>query len=268
MIFVKTDYEEEFSARARWIYNLIGRSLGAAFRIGKKIYIKGLENRVESGANLILASHAHAWADITALFKAYSKRGEGQRQLIFSPNREIYDLEQFRSLTERYVEKTWGKEALEKLRFKLAIPPFTKLVSSSIQGIESVPFDLRNMRNNIMAKKEIKYLLWHRQRAVAILEFYKDSHSLKPMFLVSRGSIKIPLELFDKYGIDECPITMFATRVEGKDIYINIGKPEHILRFSYKDEEKKERKERAKTINDAKDYFEDKLERLYFGERL
>ena len=215
-------FEEEFENFKPVIKRLTRFAL-----LGKKVQIKGEENFVEKGPNIIVGNRIGSFKDVAALLKIVP------RPIFFTANKEIFSKEEFNALISKHLQRHLKNLSLfielifSPLKFLLV-----NFVSTNISKVGTIPVDLVN--RNIMAIKRFQEYL-KEGRAIIALQgkgrvIVKDPHPYVSPF--KKGTSIIAYNLY-KNGITVpvTPLAFFGTHfpyIVPKNIRVNVGRPMYI----------------------------------------
>lgn len=205
--------------------------LGNFFLLGKKIEVKGKENFVKSGPNIIVGNHIGSYKDIAILLKIVP------RPIFFAANKMIFSKDEFNSLIRRHLKrhlKNFG------LYLDLLINPikshFVQFISSNIAKVGTVPVDMYRGKSLAIGKFQ-EYL--KKGRAIIVLQgrgrvMKKDANPYVRQF--RRGSSIIAYNLHKKDGIavPVTPLAIFGTQIPfmiPAKIRINVGRPMYVTDY-------------------------------------
>ena len=199
--------------------------------LGKKIVVRGQENFVKKGPNIIIGNHIGTFKDIAAVYKVVP------RPVFFMANRMLFDKDEFNFLIRKHF-RLHLKSLAPFLEF--LVSPLrdyiVNYISTNISKVGTIPVDLyRKKRLAIKACQE--YL--KKGRAIIALQGHgrivKDSfHPYVSSF--KRGVSVISYNLFreEQVKVPVTPMAIFGTQtpllVPAK-IKVNIGEPMYITDY-------------------------------------
>jgi len=129
------------------VFNHIIQTLSSLALTPKKLIIKGAENFVLRGPNIIVSNHVGSYKDVAVLFKTVP------RPIFFTANKMIFNREEFSFLVKKHLHRTM-KDAGLFLHFLLA--PFfsavVRYISTNIAKIGTIPVDLYTGRAEAVKK--------------------------------------------------------------------------------------------------------------------
>lgn len=223
--------------------------------LSKKIVIRGNENFIRKGPNLIVGNHIGTFKDVAAFIKI------APRCLFPIGNRVIFDKHEFNLLIRKHLSRHLHKFGLF---LDLVIAPvksvFVNFISATANRIGAIPVDMTGKKSQAIEKCQ-EYL--KQGRAVIILQGRGRVMKKEPNPYVSsfrRGPSIISYKLKEE-GIDVpvTPVATFGTHrpflVPGK-VKINIGEPMFIkdyLSGSFHE-----------TVNRFREAMEKKVQSLFF----
>lgn len=243
-------YEDEY----RRIEPLVRRLSDLAL-VGKKLIVKGNENFVAGGPNLIVGNHIGTFKDVAAVFKI------SPRILYPTGNRVIFDREEFNLLIRKHLQRHLHNFGVF---LDLILTPiktvFVNFISSSAYKIGAIPVDLTRTKRLAIEKVQDYLKLG---RAVVILQGRGRVMKNAPHPYVSsfrRGPSIITYNLLQEgLSVPVTPIALFGTHrpfmVPGK-IRINIGPPMYISDFLAE--------ELHVTINRFREEMEKRVKTLFY----
>jgi 1-acyl-sn-glycerol-3-phosphate acyltransferase len=216
-------FEEEYNRLKPTLLRISNFAL-----LGNKIIIKGAENFIKKGPNIIVGNHIGTFKDAATFIKI------SPRQFFPISNRLIFDKKEFNILIHEHLERhmhdfgLFVYVALTPLRLL-----FVHFVSNGIRRIGAIPTDLYNQKR-MAIEKCLEYL--KKGRAIVLLQgrgrvMKEDPNPYVARF--RRGPSIIAYNLYKKDGIlvPVTPIAILGTHlpfpIPGK-IKVNIGEPLYI----------------------------------------
>ncbi len=199
--------------------------------LGKRIVVKGEDNLVKKGPNIIIGNHIGSFKDIATLFKIVP------RPVFFTANKMIFSKEEFNYLIRKHAKrhlKNFG------LFLDLVLRPiksvFVNYISTNIGKVGMIPVDM--YRGKTPAMKLCQEYL---RNGKAIITLQGRGRVLKkePNPYVSyfrRGASILSYNLYQEDGIavPVTPLAMFGTHfpflVPAK-IKVNVGEPMYIIDY-------------------------------------
>jgi len=207
------------------------RRLSNFFLLGKKIEVKGKENFVKSGPNIIIGNHMGSYKDIAVLFKIIP------RPIFFTANKIIFSKDEFNLLVRKHLKRHLKRFGL---CIDLIINPikslFVQFISTNIAKVGTIPVDLYAGKRLAIERFQ-EYL--KKGRAVIALQGRGRINKKSPNPYITpfkRGPSIIAYNLYKNDGISVpvTPLAMFGTQVPfvipGK-IRINVGNPMYITDY-------------------------------------
>ncbi len=198
--------------------------------LGKKIAVKGKENLVKTGPNIIVANHIGSFKDVAVLFKIIP------RPIFFSANKMLFTKEGLNFLIKKYTQINFGK--LGAIFYAACFPSrelLVKFVTNNISKTGTIPVDLyssRTNRNKLLFKKWKEYLL--NDKVVVVLQgrgtptstIKRNNYYMYPF---KKGFAVIASLLHEKEtSVPITPIAITGAQkawgIPGK-IKVNIGRP-------------------------------------------
>ncbi|MBC8358314.1 MAG: hypothetical protein H8E54_05120 [Candidatus Aminicenantes bacterium] len=199
--------------------------------IGKKIVVKGQENFVREGPNIIIGNHCGAFKDGGALLKIVP------RPIFFTVNKMVFNKKDFNLLIRKHLKRHLNNFGLF---VDLILGPikslFVNYFSDNVSKAGSIPVDMDQSKRMAIEQCQ-KYLT--EGRAIITLQGRGRVMKREPNPYVSsfkRGTSIISYNLFKKDGISVpvTPVALFGTHIPfmipGK-IKINVGKPMFITDY-------------------------------------
>ena len=213
-------FEDEFKRIERPVRRLTSLAL-----FPKKVEVRGAQNFVTEGPNIIVGNHVGSHKDVGLLFRIVP------RPIFFTANKMIFDRDDFSSLVRLHLQrhlKGFGPVV------HLLLNPFYALVvnfiSSHIANVGSIPVDLKGGRAEALRKCEA-YL--KQGRAIIALQGGGRVDPKDPNPYVNpfrRGASVMAWHLFEKDRIDVpvTPLAIFGTHLPFPipgTIRVNVGAP-------------------------------------------
>lgn len=213
-------YEEEFE-RIRKFVDFVTRLL----ILPKKVDLRGGENFVREGPNVIIGNHIGSYKDVAILLRTVP------RMIYFTANKMIFDRREASELVLRHLHRHMGKFGGF---VHLILNPFysymVDFVSGHIAKIGSIPVDLYGRKNASIIKCQ-DYL--REGRAVIALQGRGRVHPKDPNPYVKtfrRGVSIMAYNLYKERGfsVPVTPLSIFGTHIMWgvpATIKINVGRP-------------------------------------------
>ena len=244
-------FEEELQLFQPVIQKLCGLSL-----FGKKVIMKGGQNFVREGPNIIIGNHCGSYKDVAILFKYVP------RPIFFTANMTIFNRSEFNALVRKHLKRHMHNFGLFlDLLFSPIKAPFVDYISSNIHKIGTIPVDLNH-------KKRMAFRLCHdylkKGKAIITLQGRGrvcSDHPHPYIYPFRRGASILTYNLFrdEKIQVPVTPVAFYGTQlpliVPGK-IMINIGEPMYIVDYMTD--------EASKTILNFKDALEKRVKALFY----
>jgi 1-acyl-sn-glycerol-3-phosphate acyltransferase len=245
------NFEEEL----RRIEPTIRRWMAIAM-LGKKIEVRGEENFVREGPNIIIGNHCGAFKDVGTVFKIRP------RMVYFTANKDIFNRRDFDLLIRKHLKrhlKEFGVMANSVLRPVKYL--FIRFISSNIARIGTIPVDLVSSKRGAM-NLCVDYLL--KGRAIVALQGRGRvnpgaAHPYVPPF--RRGASILAYILYDEHGISVpiTPLAMFGTQKPWaipSRIRVKVGEPMVIDSYMSGDF--------SRTVGDFRDALESRVKSLFY----
>lgn len=234
-------FEEELKNFEKVIQRLSSLAL-----FPKKLVVKGAENFIKEGPNIIVGNHVGSYKDVAVLFKIVP------RPIFFTANKMIFSREEFSFLVKKHLYRSMKNLGL-MVHFLLGpfFSLFVRYISSNIARVGYIPVDLYAGRAEAVKKCE-GYL--RKGRAIIALQGRGHFNDADPNPYVPRfrhGAAVMAYDLYQDDGlkVPVTPIAFFGTHIPfgvPAKVYINVGKPLYIS--DYWSEDKGETIERFRQI--------------------
>lgn len=217
---LETTFEEEFK-RIEKSVDLVTR----AFIFPKKIDLRGGENFVREGPNIIIGNHIGSYKDVATLLRTVP------RMIYFTANQMIFDKKEASDLILRHLHRHMGKFGGF---LHLILNPLYTLVVHFVSGnaakVGSIPVDIYGSKRESIIKCQ-DYL--RKGRAVIALQGRGRVHPKDPNPYVKsfrRGVSIMAYNLFKQEGIvvPVTPMSIFGTHIMWgvpATIKVNVGRP-------------------------------------------
>jgi 1-acyl-sn-glycerol-3-phosphate acyltransferase len=213
-------FEEEFRHIERFIDRVTW-----FFLLPKKVDLRGGENFVREGPNIIIGNHIGSYKDVSILLRTVP------RMIYFTANKAIFTRKDASELVLRHLHRHMGKFGGF---VHLILNPFyafmVEFVSRHIARIGSIPVDLQGSRRESVLKCQA-YL--REGRAVIALQGRGRVQPKDPNPYVAgfrRGVSIMAYNLYQESGLSVpvTPISIFGTHIMWgvpATIKVNVGKP-------------------------------------------
>jgi 1-acyl-sn-glycerol-3-phosphate acyltransferase len=246
-----TNFEEEL----RRIEPTIRRWMAIAM-LGKKIEVRGEENFVRDGPNIIIGNHCGAFKDVGTVYKIRP------RMVYFTANKAIFNRRDFDFLIRKHLRrhlKEFGGMVNSVLRPIKYL--FIRFVSSNIARVGTIPVDLESSKREAM-KLCVDYLL--KGRAIIALQGRGRVVPSAPHPYVTpfrRGASILAYLLYDEHGISVpvTPLAMFGTQKPWaipSRIRVRVGEPMFIRPYMSSDF--------GRTVEEFKIALESRVKSLFY----
>jgi 1-acyl-sn-glycerol-3-phosphate acyltransferase len=192
---------------------------------GKKLEVKGKENFVKNGPNIIVGNHIGSYKDIAIIFKIVP------RPIFFTANKMIFNKEEFNALIRKHLKlqlKTVG------YFLDLVLNPLKKrlvnFIATNISRVGTIPVDLTGQKR-LAIEKCREYL--RKGKAIIALQGKGRIVESDPNPYISpfrRGPSILSYDLFTKENISVAvtPVAIFGTQhpfLVPVKIKVNVGEP-------------------------------------------
>jgi 1-acyl-sn-glycerol-3-phosphate acyltransferase len=217
-------FEEELQRFDRFI-----RVVSRASLLGKKVIVRGAENFVKDGPNIIVANHCGSFKDVATVFRVVP------RPVFFTANKQIFDQRELNILVRKHLQRHLMNFGI-LLNF-LLMPfrwLFVRYVSSNIAKIGTIPVDLYNHGKREAIERCQEYL--KAGRAVAVLQgrgrvVPEDPNPYVKAFGLGISIVAYSLRIRTGISVPVTPMAFYGTQlpflIPGK-VLVNVGKPMHI----------------------------------------
>lgn len=219
-------FEEEF-------YRLLPKvqRLCRLLLVGKKLVVKGKNNLINSGPNIIVGNHAGSFKDVAALMQIVS------RPVFFIANQMIFDKKELHFLIRKHLRRNLKDLGLA---LDLLLRPlkslFVNFVSENVPKVGTIPADLYHGKKQAIRKCQ-EYL--EKGRAVIALQgrgriMERDPHPYVQEFRNGVSIMSYNLYMEKGIVVPVTPIAFFGTHkslVTPVKVKINIGEPMYITDY-------------------------------------
>jgi 1-acyl-sn-glycerol-3-phosphate acyltransferase len=196
---------------------------------GKKIELRGAENFIKEGPNILIGNHCGAFKDVAVLIRIRP------RMIYFTANKKIFTREDFDGLVQKHLRR--HLKELGPMLNSMVRPLKTRLidfVSGNISRVGTIPVALDSSKREAMNLCE-DYL--RKGRAIITLQgrgrVHPDaSHPYVNVF--KRGAAILAYVLYKEEGlvVPVTPLALFGTHklwVTPGTIKVSVGAPMNIL---------------------------------------
>ena len=224
--------------------------------LGKRIEVRGRENFVREGPNIIVGNHCGAFKDVGTVYRIRP------RMIYFTANKEIFSRQDFDRLIRKHLQrhlKEFGLMVNSLLRPVTYL--FIRFISSNLARVGTIPVDLRSSKREAM-NLCVEYLL--RGRAIVALQGRgrvnpKAPHPYVPPF--RRGASILAYILYHEHGVSVpiTPLAMFGTQKPWgipTRIRVRVGEPMFIQPYMSGDFER--------SVMGFKDALESRVKALFY----
>lgn len=192
---------------------------------GKKVIVKGENNFIRLGPNLIVGNHIGSFKDIAVLYHIIP------RPIFFTANKMIFNKEEFSALIRKHLRIHFKDVGLlMDLTLKPLKQYFVNFISTNISKIGTIPVDLDGKKRLAIEKCQ-NYV--KEGRAVVLLQgrgriAKYSAHSYMSPFRKGPSIISHNLFKQNNITVPVTPIAILGTHIPflipGK-IRVNVGKP-------------------------------------------
>jgi len=216
-------FEEEFKRIEKSVDRVT-----RAFIFGKKIDLRGGENFVQEGPNIIVANHIGSYKDVAILFRTVP------RMIYFTANKMIFDKKEASELVLRHLHRHMGKfGGFVHLILNPLYTYVVHFVSGNAARVGSIPVDIYGSKRESILKCQ-DYL--RKGRAVIALQGRGRVHPKDPNPYVKsfrRGVSIMAYNLLKQEGltVPVTPMSIFGTHIMWgvpATIKVNVGRPLYI----------------------------------------
>lgn len=204
----------------------------------KKLVVKGAENFVREGPNIIVGNHVGSYKDVAVLFKIVP------RPIFFTANKMIFNREEFSFLVKKHLYRSMKNAGL-LVHFLLNpfFSLFVRYISSNIARVGYIPVDLYKGRAEAVRKCQ-EYL--KKGRAIIALQGRGHFDDADPNPYVARfrhGAAVMAFNLYKEIKLDVpvTPLAIFGTHIPfgvPGTIQVNVGQPLFISHYWSEDHQK------------------------------
>lgn len=226
-------FEEELKYFEKVIQRLSSLAL-----FPKKLVVKGAENFVREGPNIIVGNHVGSYKDVAVLFKIVP------RPIFFTANKMIFSREEFSFLVKKHLYRSMKNVGLV-VHFLLNpfFSLFVRYISSNIARVGYIPVDLYKGRAEAVRKCQ-EYL--KKGRAIITLQGRGHFDDADPNPYVARfrhGAAVMAFNLYKEIRLDVpvTPLAIFGTHIPfgvPATVKVNVGKPMFISHYWSEDSQK------------------------------
>jgi 1-acyl-sn-glycerol-3-phosphate acyltransferase len=219
-------FEEELKSFEKIIQRLSSLAL-----FPKKLMIKGTDNFVREGPNIIVGNHVGSYKDIAVLFKIVP------RPIFFTANKMIFSKKEFSFLVRKHLYRSMKDFGLA-IHFLLS-PFFTlfiRYVSTNSAKIGSIPVDIYKGRAEALKKCQ-EYL--KQGRAIIALQgrghfVETDSNPYVSRFKYGAAAMAYNLYNEERLEVPVTPLAIYGTHIPlgiPAKVKVNVGEPMFISNY-------------------------------------
>jgi 1-acyl-sn-glycerol-3-phosphate acyltransferase len=219
-------FEEEYKKIERGV-----RRLSRGTLLFKKIQLRGAENWVREGPNIIVGNHIGSYKDVSLLLLTVP------RQIYFTANKMIFSRKEASELVLRHLRRHMGEfgEFIHVILNPL-YAFLVRFVSSNIARVGTIPIDIDGSKRDAIRKCQ-EYL--KQGRAIIALQGRGRVHPDDPNPYVKsfrRGVSYMAYNLYHELGLSVpvTPVSFFGTHIlwgVPQPILVNVGRPLFIKDF-------------------------------------
>jgi len=199
--------------------------------LGKKLVVKGKENIVRMGPNIIVGNHIGNIKDVATLLEIVP------RPIFFVANQMLFDKKELNFLIRKHLKRYLRDFGLAvDLLIKPVKTIFVNFVTENISKVGTIPVDLYYGKKQAVIKCQ-KYL--EKGRAVIALQgrgriMKRDSHPYVPEF--RKGASIMSYNLYVEKGISVpvTPVAFYGTHkpfITPSKVKVNIGEPMYMADY-------------------------------------
>ena len=226
--------------------------------LGKKIVVKGRENFIKSGPNIIIGNHIGTFKDIALLFRIVP------RPIFFTANKMIFEKDEFNYLIKKHLRRHLKMFSPAIELFLNPIRSYlVNYISTNIGKIGTIPVDIYQKKR--LALRVCQDYL-RKGRAIIALQGRGRiiKSSVHPYISPFRRGVAVMAYNLLQEGIKVpvTPVAMFGTHIPflvPAKIKINVGRAMYISDYS--------RPDFLETVNEFKEALERRV-RMLFAETL
>ncbi len=194
----------------------------------KKLDVRGGENFVRTGPNIIVGNHIGSFKDVALLLQVVP------RPIFFTANKQIFSRDEFAALVNKHLKIHLRRFApLAHMLFNPFYLYAVQYISSHIAAVGSIPVDLEGRRSDAIRKCET-YL--RDGRAVIALQGHGRINDADPIPYVKafrKGPAVMAYHLYTENGISVpvTPLSIFGAHIMWGvpvPIRVNVGPPMYI----------------------------------------
>jgi 1-acyl-sn-glycerol-3-phosphate acyltransferase len=152
-------YEQELQR-----FGPVIRRLTRLALLGKKVEVRGAENFVRQGPNILVGNHIGSFKDVAVLFKSVP------RPIFFTANKEVFDFNKLNFLIRRHLKRSLGQPGLTLNSLLAPLrTPLVRFISTNIGKVGTIPVDISpNRRKGETLEKIANHI--RQGRAVVALQ--------------------------------------------------------------------------------------------------
>ncbi len=197
----------------------------------KKLDVRGAENFVRTGPNIIVGNHIGSFKDVALLLQAVP------RPIFFTANQLIFSRDEFAALVNKHLKIHLRRFApIAHMMFGPFYLYAVQYISSHIAAVGAIPVNLEGRRSDAIRKCEA-YL--RDGRAVIALQGHGRIDDTDPNPYVApfrKGPAVMPYHLYEEDGISVpvTPLSIFGAHIMWGvpvPIRVNVGPPMFIKDF-------------------------------------
>jgi len=217
-------FEDEFRRFEPFI-----RVVSRTALLGKKLIVRGQENFIKEGPNIIVGNHCGSFKDVATVLRVIP------RPIFFAANKQVFTKEELNFLVKKHLKRHLKNFGV--LLSFLLIPfksLFVRYISSNIAKIGTIPVDLYHQGKREAIERCQDYL--QAGRAIIALQGRGrvDPHDPNPYIKpFGRGISIMACNMHERFGIHVpvTPLAMYGTQlpflIPGK-VLMNVGRPMYV----------------------------------------
>ncbi|MGD2294320.1 MAG: lysophospholipid acyltransferase family protein [Candidatus Aminicenantes bacterium] len=244
-------YEEEYHR----LFHIVARISSFAL-LGKKVIVKGKENFVKIGPNIIVGNHIGSFKDIAALVEIVP------RPMFFIANQMIFNKKELNFLIRKHLKRNLKDFGLA---IDLILRPlktlFVNFITENIPKVGTIPVDIYQGKKQAIKKCQ-EYL--EKGRTIIALQgrgriMKGDPHPYVHEFRKGASIMSYNLYTEKSLSVPVTPLAFFGTHksfVTPAKVKVNVGEPMYIADYMEKGF--------LDTINRFSEAMEERVKSLFY----